>query len=201
MNLELGLPQLLPATVDRDVIARAVESKARAAFAFIVGTKPCFNKVYGSIRACERAGVPFFIVDAGQHHDANLVHGLKEFDLAKHIGASLNIRGDLNQKCAEMFVKVPAFVGWLRQNWNKPVIPIVNGDTILCPIIPAAWMFETGEMLAVQHEAGLRSFRPDIATSFPINVRINTQRYGTWLLDKREPFPEQWDTYCASAGC
>jgi UDP-N-acetylglucosamine 2-epimerase (non-hydrolysing) len=159
-------PAALPIALNREIVGRAMEegrAKHSWVLAFVVGTKPCFNKVFGAVAACRRKGLPFFVIDAQQHFDALLTHGLVEFDYTPHVGINLQLRGDLVQKSAELFYKTSRVAKWLRDNWpDVTVVPVVNGDTILCPIIPAAWMFTRREK-SIQNEAGLRSMAPDRA--------------------------------------
>ena len=201
-------PASLPITLNQQVIAKAMEEgRAKNAWvlAFVIGTKPCFNKVYGSVKACHERGIPLFVIDANQHYDLELVYGLKEFGFESHVGVNLQLRGDLVQKSGELFYKTSRLAKWLKQNWpDVTVIPVVNGDTILCPIIPPAWMFTRGEK-SIQNEAGLRSMSPEVLQDMPQDIPLddfmNGQWNGAWRLMRTEPFPEQWDTFVSAAGC
>ncbi len=207
--MELGdfAPDSLPVRLDREVIARAMDTARQRnswVLAFVIGTKPCFNKVYGSVMACAARGMPLFVIDANQHYDDVLTYGLKEFGFEAHVGVNLQLRGDLVQKAGELFFKTARVARWLRENWpGVTVVPVVNGDTVLCPIVPAAWMFSRGEK-AVQNEAGLRSMSPDLFAGLPADIPLDAfmarQAEGGWRLMRTEPFPEQWDTYVAAAG-
>lgn len=209
-RLELGdfTPSSLPISLNKNVIAEAMDTAAARntwVLAFVIGTKPCFNKVYGAVKACARRRLPLFVIDANQHYDATLTHGLKEFDFERHVGVNLQLRGDLVQKSGELFYKTARVARWLKDNWpGVTVVPVVNGDTILCPLVPAAWMFARGEK-SVQNEAGLRSMSPevlqDMATEIPLDDFMQGQWQGNWRLMRTEPFPEQWDTYVSAAGC
>ena len=202
------IPSTLPITLNRELIGSAMEEgKAKNCWvlAFVIGTKPCFNKVYGSVMACHKAGIPLFVIDANQHYDANLTYGIKEFGFERFLAANLQLRGDLVQKSGELFFKTARLARWLKENWpDVTVIPVVNGDTILCPIIPAAWMFARGEK-SIQNEAGLRSMSPtmlqDMKLDIPVDDFMWRQWQGYWQLMRTEPFPEQWDTYVSAAGC
>ena len=201
-------PACLPITLNKEIIGKAMEEgKARQAWvlAFVVGTKPCFNKVFGAVQACLRRGIPFFVIDANQHYDSVLTFGLEEFSFTPHVGVNLQLRGDLAQKSGEMFFKVSRLARWLRDNWpSVTVVPVVNGDTILCPIVPAAWMFTRREK-SIQNEAGLRSMAPEIFKNMSLDIPLKDfvagQWHGPWSLLRTEPFPEQWDTYVSAAGC
>jgi UDP-N-acetylglucosamine 2-epimerase (non-hydrolysing) len=201
-------PAALPITLNKEIVGRAMEegqAKNAWVLVFVVGTKPCFNKVYGAVQACLKRGIPFFVLDANQHYDAVLTHGLEEFLFTPHVGINLQLRGDLVQKSAELFYKTARIAKWLRENWpGVTVVPVVNGDTILCPIVPAAWMFTRKEK-SIQNEAGLRSMSPDVFRNMPLDIPLddfmNGQWRGLWHLLRTEPFPEQWDTYVSAAGC
>jgi UDP-N-acetylglucosamine 2-epimerase (non-hydrolysing) len=209
-SLELSdfTPASLPISIRRDVVAAAMDTAAARSswvLAFVIGTKPCFNKVYGALQACHRRGLPLFVIDSNQHYDATLVHGLQEFDFERHVGVNLQLRGGLVQKAGELFYKTGRVASWLRENWpGVTVVPVVNGDTILCPMVPAAWMFARGEK-SIQNEAGLRSMSPDILqdmlADIPLDDLMQGQWGGPWRLMRTEPFPEQWDTYVSAAAC
>ncbi len=201
-------PAALPIVLNKEIVGQAMEegrAKQNWVLAFVVGTKPCFNKVYGAVAACRRRGLPFFVIDAQQHFDAVLTHGLVEFEFTPHVGINLQLRGDLVQKSAELFYKTSRVAKWLRDNWPEvTVVPVVNGDTILCPIIPAAWMFTRREK-SIQNEAGLRSMSPNLFKNMPRDIALDDlldgQWDGDWQLLRTEPFPEQWDTFVSAAGC
>ena len=201
-------PASLPIVVERDVVEAAMSdgrAKRSWVLAFVVGTKPCFNKVYGAMTACRHQGIPMFVIDANQHYDSTLTYGLMEFGFEAHVAFNLQLRGDLAQKSGELFYKTTRVANWLKANWpDVAVVPVVNGDTILCPIIPAAWMFSRGEK-SIQNEAGLRSMSPVIFEGMSDEIAMpefmEGQWDGRWRLMRTEPFPEQWDTYVSAAGC
>ena len=201
-------PAALPITLHQGIVGRAMEEgRANNAWVlvFVVGTKPCFNKVFGAVQACLRRGIPFFVLDANQHYDSVLTFGLEEFNFTPHVGVNFQLRGDLVQKSGELFYKTSRLARWLRDNWPAvTVVPVVNGDTILCPIVPAAWMFSRREK-SIQNEAGLRSMAPDLFKNMPLDLPLadfmERQWHGPWNLLRTEPFPEQWDTYVSAAGC
>src|SRR3989339_624763 len=201
-------PSSLPIVVDQDVVEAAMSdgrAKRSWVLAFVVGTKPCFNKVYGAMTACRHRGIPMFVIDANQHYDSTLTYGLMEFGFEAHVAFNLQLRGDLAQKSGELFYKTTRVANWLKDKWpDVAVVPVVNGDTILCPIIPAAWMFTRGEK-SIQNEAGLRSMSPVIfehmSEAIAMPEFMEGQWNGEWRLMRTEPFPEQWDTYVSAAGC
>lgn len=203
---ESFLPNILPLNLNKQLIASVMERAKREkkwVLAFVIGTKPCFYKFYGSIVAANNAGIPGFIINSNQHYDDVLTHGLIEFNLQNQVACNLAIRGDLAQKSAELMMKVSWFARYLKNKWPEvTVVPVVLGDTIMTAIVPAAWMFSRLEK-AVQIEAGLRSMAPEIMKQCKkagVEEFIERQFYGKWLLLRNEPFPEQWDTYTSAAG-
>ncbi|MBS3114041.1 UDP-N-acetylglucosamine 2-epimerase [Candidatus Woesearchaeota archaeon] len=203
---ESFLPSILPLNLNKQLIHSVMEKAKKEkkwVLIFVIGTKPCFYKFYGSIVAANKLGIPNFIINSNQHYDDVLTRGLTEFNLQTQIACNLAIRGDLAQKSAELLMKVSWFARYLKKNWpNVTVVPVVLGDTIMTAIVPAAWMFSRVEK-AVQVEAGLRSMAPEVMKRYKdvdIETFIDQQFYGKWLLLRNEPFPEQWDTYTSAAG-
>ncbi|MFA5406146.1 MAG: UDP-N-acetylglucosamine 2-epimerase [Candidatus Nanoarchaeia archaeon] len=195
---------MFPLTVNESVIKTAVDkgaSENKWVLAFVIGTKPCFYKFYGSIIAAKQMGIPYIVINANQHYDDNLTYGIKEFVI--DVACNLNIRGGLLQKSVELMLKF----NWLSDYFNKinpkaKVVPVVLGDTILTSIVPAAWMFSRNEK-AIQNEAGLRSMAPSVlrAKNFDVKDFYEKQVTCDWFLLRNEPFPEQWDTFVSAAGC
>jgi len=200
------MPNILPLTLNKPLIKEVMErakKERKWVLVFVIGTKPCFYKFYGSIMAAAKLKIPFLIINSNQHYDDILTHGIKEFNFMDKIGSNLSIRGDLAQKSAELMIKVSWFAKHLKKNWpNVTVIPVVLGDTIMTSIVPAAWMFSRPEK-AIQNEAGLRSMSPEVMKRYnkvDIETFIDQQFYGKWILMRNEPFPEQWDTFTSAAG-
>ena len=201
----MGL-SMFPVFVNNEIIRAAME-KARAekrwVLIFCLGTKPCYYKFFGSIQAAEAAGLPYLILDAGQHYDDRLTYGKQEFNLRDRVACELGIRGDLAIKSAELMVKMRWLGRFLKQGWPEvTVVPVVLGDTILTSMIPPAWMFSRGEK-AIQNEAGLRSMAPrDFADAAGggLDAFIEAQFRGPWELLRNEPLPEQYDTFTSAAG-
>ena len=200
------LPSILPLNLNKHLIQSVMEKAKKEkkwVLIFVIGTKPCFYKFYGSIVAANKLGIPNFIINSNQHYDDVLTRGLTEFNLQTQVACNLAIRGDLAQKSAELLMKVSWFARYLKKNWpNVTVVPVVLGDTIMTAIVPAAWMFSRVEK-AIQVEAGLRSMAPEVMKRYKdvdIETFIDQQFYGKWLLLRNEPFPEQWDTYTSAAG-
>ena len=200
------LPSILPLNLNKRLIQLVMEKakqEKRWVLAFVIGTKPCFYKFYGSIVAANKAGIPNFVINSNQHYDDVLTRGLIEFNLQNNVACNLAIRGDLAQKSAELMIKVSWLARYLKRSWpDVTVVPVVLGDTIMTAIVPAAWMFSRVEK-AIQVEAGLRSMAPEVMKRYKnvdIETFIDQQFYGKWLLLRNEPFPEQWDTYTSAAG-
>ena len=200
------LPSILPLNLNKSLIQSVMEKAKREkkwVLAFVIGTKPCFYKFYGSIVAASKADIPNFVINSNQHYDDVLTRGLTEFNLQSQVACNLAIRGDLAQKSAELMMKVSWLARYLKKNWpDVTVVPVVLGDTIMTAIVPAAWMFSRAEK-AVQIEAGLRSMAPEVMKRYKsesVEGFIEQQFHGKWLLLRNEPFPEQWDTYTSAAG-
>lgn len=200
------LPSILPLSLNRQLVNSVMEKAKKEkkwVLAFVIGTKPCFYKFYGSIVAASKLGIPNFIINSNQHYDDVLTRGLTEFNLQSQVACNLSIRGDLSQKSAELMMKASWLARHLKKSWpSVTVVPVVLGDTIMTAIVPAAWMFSRIEK-AIQAEAGLRSMAPEIMKKCKeagIETFIDQQFRGKWLLLRNEPFPEQWDTYTSAAG-
>ena len=200
------LPSMLPLSLNENLIKEEME-KAREkkswVLAFVIGTKPCFYKFYGSIIESDKQGVPNFIINTNQHYDEQLTYGLKEFGLEGKVAVNLSMRGDLAQKSGEMFFKISWFAKWLKKRWpDVTVVPMVLGDTIMTAIVPPAWTFSRDEK-AIQNEAGLRGMTPSVVREvnrLKAEEFVSRQFNDKWELLRNEPFPEQWDTYVSAAG-
>jgi len=207
MIVDKLIPEILPVMMRESIIKKVcneARKNKRWVLMFVVGTKPCFYKFYGSITAAEKYKIPFFIVNAGQHYEEILVYGIKEFNYEDKIAVNLCIRGDLSQKAAEILLKISWLARYLKKNYPDVVIaPVVLGDTILTSTVPQAWMFSIIQK-GIHLEAGLRSMTPSVIKSIgkvSLERFFSLQRNNDWILLTTEPFPEQYDTYTASAGC
>lgn len=205
-EVDYFMPQILPMNLNEKLIKEVMEKAKKEkkwVLAFVIGTKPCFYKFYGSVIEAGKADIPSFVINSNQHYDEILTFGLKEFNFQDKIAANLAIRGDLAQKSAELMIKISWLAKYLKKYWpNVIVVPVVLGDTILTSIVPAAWMFSRNEK-AIQNEAGLRSMTPEImreAGKVGLENFIDKQFNGPWSLLRNEPFPEQWDTFVSAAG-
>ena len=77
------MPTILPLTLNKPLIKSVMEQAKKDrkwVLAFVIGTKPCFYKFYGSIVAAAKAKIPFFIINSNQHYDDILTHVIKEFN-------------------------------------------------------------------------------------------------------------------------
>ncbi len=203
------LPDILPLTYSPEIVDAAVKqarSSKQWLLLFVIGTKPCFYKFWGSIQAASAAKIPFLIIDSGQHYDTLLTHGLREFGLQQQIALQLNIRGDLAQKSGELTFKMAWLSRYLDQLAPGLVaVPVVLGDTIMTSVVPSAWLFARTEK-SIQLEAGLRSMAPDVLKRLAkdrhlsMDTFFKEQRDGHWDILTNEPFPEQYDTYTSAAG-
>ncbi len=197
---------MFPVFINNEMIKRTMEKARREkrwVLAFFPGTKPCFYKFWGSINAADEAGLPYLVINAGQHYDDRLTYGTYEFNFRERTACELGIRGDLALKSAELMIKVRWLARLLKKQWpDVTVVPVVLGDTILTSMVPPAWMFSRGEK-AIQNEAGLRSMAPrDMVklVSSGIEECIERQFNGEWELMRNEPMPEQFDTFASAAG-
>ena len=200
-------PKYLPITVQEEIIKRTMEDAERTkrwVLIFVIGTKPCFYKFYGSVIEAEKAAIPYIILNSNQHYDSTLTYGAQEFDYAKKIAVDFNIRGDLAEKAAELVTKTAWLAKYIKEKWpTVTAVPVVLGDTILTATVSAAWMFTRNEK-AIHNEAGLRSMTPQVmkeAEKVSSEEFIQRQYTDQWHLQTNEPFPEQWDTFVASKGC
>ena len=200
------MPNILPLTLNKELIKNVMEKAKKEkkwVLAFVIGTKPCFYKFYGSVVAANKANLPNFIINSNQHYDSLLTEGLTEFNMQDKVASNLAIRGDLAQKSAELFIKIRFIAKYLKRIWPEvTVVPVVLGDTILTSIVPPAWTFSRNEK-AIQIESGLRSMAPEVVKRYnkvDTETFIDHQFYGKWLLLRNEPFPEQWDTFTSAAG-
>ncbi|MFA6888336.1 MAG: UDP-N-acetylglucosamine 2-epimerase [Candidatus Woesearchaeota archaeon] len=200
-------PTYLPITLHEEIIQKTMKEaveKKQWVLIFVIGTKPCFYKFYGSVIEAEKAGIPHIILNSNQHYDGSLIYGKKELNYAGKIGVDFNIRGDLAQKSAELFTKTAWLAKYLKEKWpTVTAMPVVLGDTILTATVSTAWMFSRQEK-AIHNEAGLRSMSPAVmkeALTIDTETFIQRQFTDPWHLQTNEPFPEQWDTYVASKSC
>ena len=154
----------------------------------VIGTKPCFYKLYGTIVEAKKQKLPYLIIDSNQHYDSILTFGKEELGYQDEVAVNLAIKGDLD---------------YFKKKYHKiEFVPIVNGDTIMTSIVPMAWMFSRNQKV-IQNEAGLRSMYPVILKKYnqvSIPKFIEGQFNGKWELCTNEPFPEQWDTFVSAAG-
>ena len=202
------MPDILPVTIRESAINQAcikARKQKRWLLLFIVGTKPCFYKFWGSMAAADNYDLPYLVVNAGQHYDAILTHGVKEFNYESRIAVNLSIRGDLAQKAGEIIFKMSWLARYLKKHYpDVTAVPVVLGDTILTAAVPMGWMFAVNQK-AIHTEAGLRSMYPAVMEELKNTITagsfINKQFEGQWKLMTVEPFPEQYDTFTASAGC
>lgn len=204
INISTGF---LPITINEELVKVAVErasNQKKWLLIFVIGTKPCFYKFYGSIIEAEKAEMPYIILNSNQHYDNTLVYGEKEFRYTDKIAVEFNIRGELAEKTAELYLKTAWLARYLKDKWPSLVaVPVVLGDTILTATVPVAWMFTRKEK-AIHNEAGLRSMAPDVMKEIKLvdtETFIQRQYTDKWRLYTNEPFPEQWDTYVASKSC
>lgn len=189
---EKNLEQVNPASGEANVLA------------IVPAAKPCFYKLWSIMHEAEKKRIPYIILNPGQHYDETLGYGLKEFNFEDKVAINLNIRGDLTQKSAELFLKTKQVYEYLNKNFpNINMVPYINGDTIVVGVLPVAWLFSSNRK-SIHGEAGLRSMAPDyfkkqLEADFSVEELCEKQFFGKWSLMRNEPFPEQWDTFVGSA--
>lgn len=172
--------------------------KGRPLFLLVVATKPCYIKLASLAFALEKKGVPFLLVDTGQHFDPVLTGAKEELNYQHLICVNLRIKGDLLERTADLAHKIR----WLAQELRagglrEPSIPIVSGDTSSAALFPIFWYLQTG-CRSVHVEAGLRSFGPEIEWRWQGGEQLLSQRSLRWVRFRDEPFPESIDTTLAS---
>jgi len=168
--------------------------------AVVTATKPDFYKQAPLIPAADKLGVKTIVIHTGQHYDELLGHGMKEFRLDERVAFNLQVRGDLLQKSYELVAKMGWVARQLKESYpDTTFVPMVHGDTLVAGMAPIGWMFGRGEKVA-QNEAGLRGMAPKKFSENPEEY-ANHQWEGEWVMARQEPFPEQWDTFTAGAGC
>jgi len=198
----------LPIKINEKILNKAYSNAAKASkkvLVLVIATKPCFYKEWSLMYECNKRNIPFIVLNTGQHFDNLLGYGIKEFNFEEYLAVDFQIRGDLSQKSSEMFVKTRWLAAELKKKYpNVESWIYVNGDTISCAIIPSAWLFSTNYK-SVQGEAGLRGMSPEsfrkLKEKLKFEQLVEQQFNGAWFIDRSEPFPEQWDTFVASAGC
>ena len=112
------LPAMLPVNLNKPLVKSLMEKAQKEkkwVLGFVLGTKPCFYKFYGSIIAANNLDIPSFIINSNQHYDDVLTRGLTEFNLQEQVACNLAIRGDLAQKSAELMMKI----SWLGKYLKK----------------------------------------------------------------------------------
>jgi UDP-N-acetylglucosamine 2-epimerase (non-hydrolysing) len=171
-----------------------------------IGTKPDFYKQAPLLYWAAKKNIPVICATTGQHYDDLLGYGIKEFKMNPLI--DLKIKGDLLQKSVEIFYKIGAIGKWLRKEYpQRTILPIPHGDTLTAAIVSAAWFLSTRSGVG-QNEAGIRGMHPKSFTELNIMKEIipdvgefiQKQWTEEWVINRAEPWPEQWDTFVAGAG-
>jgi UDP-N-acetylglucosamine 2-epimerase (non-hydrolysing) len=172
---------------------------ADTALAVVTATKPDFYKQAPVVAAARERGFPCFVFHTGQHYDDVLGHGLVEYGIEDAVAVDLGVRGDLSEKTAQTMRRVKSVADLLDERYPETtVLPLVHGDTLAAGVVPQAWMFATGGMVA-HNEAGLRGMAPSYDAHGDPEAFVAAQWEGEWSLDRSEPFPEQYDTFVGSA--
>ena len=141
--------------------------------AFILGTRPEIIKLSPVIKACQRQGIPFFILHTGQHYSENM-DAIFFHELGLPLPTyNLGLGGLPFHKQIAFYVK--GITAILRD--EKPDVVLVQGDT---NSVAAGALAATKLGIPVGHvEAGLRSF--DTSMIEEIN-RVFTDHHSTHLF-------------------
>ncbi len=193
--------ELLPVEINIRVLEREC-AKGDFVPLIVTSTKPDFYKQAPLFSSFEKRGLPSVALHTGQHFDSLLGHGLDEFGIRERIGIDLRVRGGLSEKTSEVVAKLSQVANFLSGKFpGKTFLPIVHGDTHSAGIVPLGWMFATNQKCA-QNEAGLRSMQPSFRNAKNNSKFLSDQlNEKNWVLNRTEPFPEQFDTFIGSAAC
>ncbi|MFH0961330.1 MAG: UDP-N-acetylglucosamine 2-epimerase [archaeon] len=200
-ELDVPVKPVLPVLVNTELLKREC-ARARLVPLIVTSTKPDFYKQWPLLPAAGKAGLPRVVMNTGQHFDSLLGHGLDEFGIRENIGIDLRIKGNLSEKTSEVVAKLGVVSSFLSKEFPDNIfLPIVHGDTHAAGMVPLGWMFATNQM-AAQNEAGLRAMQPDFANRKNLRKFVNDQfERKNWVLNRTEPFPEQYDTFIGGAAC
>ena len=201
-------PDFNPPTVKEKEIREVIENSEKDKWILMVaiGTKPDFYKQAPLLYWANKKEIPVICATTGQHYDDLLGYGIKEFQMNPLI--DLKIKGDLLQKSVEIFYKIGHIGKWLRNEYpDRFVLPIPHGDTLTAAIVSASWFLATRSGVG-QNEAGIRGMHPasfseqNLFTQEITDVKnfIHKQWEGDWVINRAEPWPEQWDTFVSGAG-
>lgn len=201
-------PSFIKPVINEKEIRNVIESSGKDKWVLMIaiGTKPDFYKQAPLVYWANKKGIPVICATTGQHYDEILGYGIKEFKMNPVI--DLQIKGDLLQKSVEIFHKVGYIAKWLKTEYpHRTILPIPHGDTLTAAIVSASWFLATRSGVG-QNEAGIRGMNPvsfrdyNLFTNEIPNIKdfIHKQWFGTWELNRAEPWPEQWDTFVSSAG-
>jgi len=201
----LGEPVLIDERRIREAAELARTQGHNRVLAVVIATKPCFYKLWGIMVEAKRQQLPFFIIHSSQHYDNTVGYGYKEFGFDEHLGIDLRLRGDLSQKSAELYLKTRLVATRLKELFpDIIVVPYINGDTVTVAHFGGGWMFATNRC-CIQGEAGLRAMSPRgfqrLSEHTTPEKLIEMQWDGEWILNRTEPFPEQYDTFVGGASC
>jgi len=187
--------------LNRNMIIEACASanrEGRPLYLVILATKPCYIKLASLIHSLLQRGVPFLLIDTGQHYEAVLSNAKIEFEYHQSISVYLNIRGGLLSRTADLAHKLQWLANELvSAGLRQPPIPIVSGDTSTAALLPSLWYLLTGYR-SVHVEAGLRSSGPEMSWEWQDLHRLLSQRETRWRRFRDDPFPEGIDTTLAS---
>ena len=76
------MPQMFFPSLNKKLVEFMMEKAKRErkwVLVFVIGTKPCFYKFYGSIMEAAKQDIPYLIVDSKQHYSPIPLFYLQEF--------------------------------------------------------------------------------------------------------------------------
>ncbi|MFA5133810.1 MAG: UDP-N-acetylglucosamine 2-epimerase (non-hydrolyzing), partial [Patescibacteria group bacterium] len=116
-----------------------------------VGTRPEIIKMAPVVRACEKEGVPFFILHSGQHYSQNMDRAFFEELELPQPKYNLGIGNQPHRKQVGMMVKGMTEI-FKKEN---PAAVVLQGDTTT--VLAAALAANKLGIKIAHHEAGIRS--------------------------------------------
>ena len=131
----------------------------------IIGTRSEAIKFSTIIREIERRGLPFKILNTGQHGQEKMIDWMKKLDLPEpdiNIGESLRelwtrkgLFGSMQIFGYWAFTRFPKLVSVFRK--EKPKVVMYQGDTIVVPLTALTARMSKSGILLAHRESGMRS--------------------------------------------
>ncbi|MEM5879105.1 MAG: UDP-N-acetylglucosamine 2-epimerase (non-hydrolyzing) [Candidatus Aenigmatarchaeota archaeon] len=132
---------------------------------FIIGTRSEAIKFSTIIRECQKRGLPFKILNTGQHGQQVMIDWMKKLDLPEpniNMGESLReiwsrkgVVGSIQIFSYWVFTKFPKLLQIFKK--EKPKIVIYQGDTVFVPLTALTARLSLSGILLAHRESGMRS--------------------------------------------